>query len=112
MQPEFPFFTLSLDYAAADEGEETLGEVYWNGHLVTALKDKEDLNHLKVRLDAIRGANTLQIKPKNQGVVVGNVKLTRFALDESIIQNGDFKATIIDGKVPYWAGVTVIDQSE
>lgn len=112
IRPEFPFFGLSLDFVAADDGEELVGEVFWNHQLVGSLKDLKDMNHFTARVDARYGINTLTIKRKNQGAAIGNVRLVRYGLDENIVENGDFQATVHGGKIPAWKGKAVLDNSE
>lgn len=79
--------------------------------MVTTLHNKKSLNHLEVRLDAIQGENTLLIKPKNQGLAFSNVKLIRFALNENIAKNGNFKAVKNGDEVPFWKGKATVDKS-
>ena len=55
-----------------------------------------------MKLDVVRGENSLTIKGLESGIVVGNVDLVRYTLAENIIENGKFNQVSEDKKMPGW----------
>ena len=45
----------------------------------------EGINKFTVKIDAVYGSNSLNIKGVNEGIVVSNVKLVRYGSDENIV---------------------------
>jgi hypothetical protein len=108
VDPEFSFFTLSLEFAASSDvnQEEATGEVYWNNFLVGSLKvTKEGVNKFNAKVDAQSGINSISIKSTGSSILVSNIALIRDGTNENIVDNGDFKSVGESGGViPFWSG--------